>query len=240
MGSGKGLAGASTREMASRRHKARVWFSLLMTGAVALILVAVSVAKAPGIGGGLAILALLIAARWILNYTRASERKMKKEERRAVRGARAEEKIGAILGDLGEGWLVMHDVPSPYGNIDHIVINRRGAVYLLETKAHGGRVSVANGRLLVNGHEPEKDFVAQALRNTYWLRDTVQEAAGIEAWITPLLVFTNAFVERTAPVKNVEIVNKKYLLSVLGRPTSRTQDGVWESKEMIRRALIGS
>jgi hypothetical protein len=42
---------------------------------------------------------------------------------------------------------------------------------VLETKAHGGRVTVKDGRLLVNGHDPEKDFIAQALHNTYWLRE---------------------------------------------------------------------
>jgi hypothetical protein len=50
---------------------------------------------------------------------------------------------------------VIHDVVSPYGNIDHIVLNAQGGIFLIETKAHGGRVSVVDGRLLVNGHDPE-------------------------------------------------------------------------------------
>jgi len=162
---------------------------------------------------------------------------MMKEERRAVRGATAEEKIGSILNNLGEDYVVIHDVPSPYGNIDHIVMSNQGSIFLIETKAHGGKVCVANGQLLVNGHEPEKDFITQALKNTYWLRDTICDVINFKAWITPIVVFTNAFVERTAPIKGVVIINKKYLPNVLERPNARAQNLVWENRERIQKAL---
>jgi len=38
----------------------------------------------------------------------------------------------------------------------------------------------------VNGHETEKDFIAQALKNTYWLRDAIRNAINVEE-PTPLL-----------------------------------------------------
>jgi hypothetical protein len=45
------LAGQSTRAMAARRHKTRVWFVLFMVTAALLILVLVFNSKALGIGG---------------------------------------------------------------------------------------------------------------------------------------------------------------------------------------------
>lgn len=233
-------AGQSTRDVADKRYKSRVWFVLIMAGAVLLILVLVSNSKALGIGG-LGILGLLFLARFAMDYIEGKANRMMKEERRAIRGAKAEEKIGSLLENLDEGYLVIHDITSPYGNIDHIVISKQSGVFLVETKAHGGRVSVANGRLLVNGHEPEKDFIAQALKNTYWLRDEIRNAINVEIWITPLVVFTNAFVERTAPVKGVTIINKKYLTSMLQRPNTRAQNlSVWENRERIQEVLNAS
>ena len=173
-----------------------------------------------------------------MDYTESKAKRMMKEERRAIRGAKAEERIGSDLDNLGEDFLVIHDIASPYGNIDHIVIGKLNGVFLIETKAHGGRVSVTNGQLLVNGHEAEKDFIAQALKNTYWLRDEIRKAINTEIWITPVVVFTNAFVERTHPVKGVTIINKKYLPNVLQRPNPKAQNlSVWESREKILEAL---
>ena len=139
---------------------------------------------------------------------------------------------------LGNDYLVIHDLATPYGNIDHVVIAKQGGVFLIETKAHGGTVWVENGHLLVNGHNPEKNFIGQALKNTYWLRDRIQEVAGLTIWVTPIIVFTNAFVERTPPVKGVRVVNRRYLLNVLCNPNNRSQNrAIWECRDEIFEAL---
>jgi hypothetical protein len=237
MNSHQKRAGQSTREMAARRHRKRIWYSLLAIVVVLLIMV---IALNPGLMkvGGIGSIGLLIAARWIMNYSDAKDKQMRKEEKRAIRGAKGEEKIGSILENLGEDYLVIHDVASPYGNIDHIVIGKESGIFLLETKAHGGRVSVKEGRLLLNGHDPEKDFIAQALHNTYWLREKTRPLLNLEPWITPVLVFTNAFVERTAPVNGVVIVNKKFLLSMLQRSNKKAQTKViWENRDKIVERL---
>jgi len=226
--------------MAERRSKARRWFVLVITGAGLLILLVASNIKVAG-AGIIGVFGLLILVRFLTDYMDVRARRMRKEERRAARGARAEERIGAILDELGEDYFVLHDVSSLYGNIDHIVICKYGGVFLIETKAHGGRVYVSNGQLLVNGHEPEKDFIAQALRNTYWLRDRICDEINVKIWITPVLVFTNAFVERTAPIKGVNIINKRYLPNVLQRSNTRTQNlAAWENRERIQEALYAT
>jgi hypothetical protein len=72
---------------------------------------------------------------------------------------------------------------------------------VLETKAQGGKVEVTGSNLLINGKAPEKDFIAQTLKNTYWLRDCLQGATAVKVWIKPLIVFTNAFVAPGSPSK---------------------------------------
>lgn len=230
-------AGQSTHDMAGKRYKARIRFVLLMAGITLFILVVIFYSNALGISG-LGVLGLLILALFIIDYTKGKARRMQKEARRASRGAHAEEKIGLVLDNLGEGYLVIHDIKSPYGNIDHIVVSKQSGVFLIETKAHWGRVTVANGRLLVNGHEPEKDFISQAIRNTYWLRDEIHKAINVEIWIVPVVVFTNAFVERTAPVKGVTIINKKYLSNVLQKPNIKVRNLlIWENREKLLEIL---
>lgn len=231
-------AGQSTREMAAKRHKNRIWYVILIFGVVLLILLVANNSKALGIGG-MGFLGLIVLARVAMNIADTRTKKMIKEEKRAIRGAKGEEKIGSLLETLGEDYLVIHDIESPYGNIDHIVISKQSGVFLIETKAHGGRVTVNEGHLLVNGHDPEKDFIAQALNNTYWLRDKIHSIVSADVWVTPILVFTNAFVERTAPIKGVTIINKKLLLNLLQKPKRNVKNLViWENREKTINSFL--
>jgi uncharacterized membrane protein len=109
-----GRAGKSTREMADRRYKTRIWFVLLMIGMVSLLLFLVFQSRALGIGG-LAVLGLVILVRLIMDHTDSRVTRMMKEERRAIRGAKAEERIGSILESLGEDYMTVDDVESPCG-----------------------------------------------------------------------------------------------------------------------------
>jgi hypothetical protein len=99
-------------------------------------------------------------------------------------------------------------------------------------------VSAAGGQLLANKRRPEKDFIAQALLNTYWLRDRIRGIVNAEPWITPAVVFTNAFVEPFPPIKGVRVVNQKYLLRVLRTQRQNAQNAIlWEHRERIREGL---
>ncbi len=230
-------AGQSTREMAAKRHKNRIWYAII---SVIIVLLIAFIALNPKFlkAGSITSIGLLLAARVFMNYSDAVDRQKRKEEKRAIRGAKGEETIGSILDTLGEDYLVIHDIESAYGNIDHIVISKQSGIFLLETKAHGGRVSVSEGHLLVNGHDPEKDFIAQALNNTYWLKQKIGSTINIQVWISPIIIFTNAFVERTAPIKGVTIINKKFLLNSLQRTNAKVKNSaVWENREKILKAL---
>jgi ribonuclease HI len=232
-------AGKSTYEIAEQRHRSRLWLTVACLGVIFAILIIASNSTALGIGG-VGFLGLIILARVLTEVGSKRTRTMYKEERQAIRGAIAEEKIGDMLRELGEDYLVLHDIACPYGNIDHVVISKANGVFLLETKSHGGEVTVEDGQLLVNGHPPEKDFIKQALRNAYWFRDGISNAIDVKAWVQPVLVFTNAFVGRIPPLKGVTIVNKKYLLNVLKRPHRNVlASAVWEGREKIVEVLYG-
>jgi hypothetical protein len=232
-------AGKSTRTMAHKRHQSALWTGLLGIAAITVIWLLLRNAKAAGIGGigVIVLLVIQIAIPWFIE--RRVDRKLKEEER-AIRGARAEEKIGELLADLSEDFYVLNDVDSPYGNIDHIVISKYSGIFLIETKAHGGRVEVKGKTLLVNGKNPEKDFIAQALRNAFWLRDEISLIVGSKPWINPMIVFTNAFVSQTMPVKGVSIIYRNDLLNALHRPnrSNAVNAQVWNQRVKIGDRLM--
>jgi hypothetical protein len=207
-----GVAGQSTRRMARQRRNRAILYAAVGLGAIALLGLAIQHGSALGAGGILLLYAVLLALPRVLE--KSMDRRMRRVED-AERGAKGEEAVGRILEGLGSDHLILHDVPSPFGNIDHVVIGRNAGVFLLETKAHGGRVDVIEGRLLLNRKPPDKNFIAQVLKNSYWLREEIGKVIGEEPWVTPFLVFTNAFVARVSPIKGVRIINKKFLLDAI-------------------------
>lgn len=230
-------AGKSTREMARKRRD--ITNIILFCALILAIVLAIAIQKwrSLGLSGG-TVFGLLLLLRVLPDLMDKPVRQRIKEERRAERGAVAEEIVGEILEDLDDNFYVIHDIPSPYGNIDHAVIAPHG-VFLLETKSHRGRVEILLDGLLINGKPPEKDFIAQTLKNTCWLREEIENLTGEKIWIKPIIVFTHAFVEPGKPIKGVIITNKKFLPEILHR--SGRQDPkllkVWEMREQIGQSL---
>lgn len=112
---------------------------------------------------------------------------------------------------------------------------------LLETKAHHGKVQVTDEKILVNGKMPEKDFVMQALKNSFWVRECIEDTVQVKPWIYPIVVFTNAFVPFGKPVKGVRVTNAKYLLEIIRSTESRGADieKLWENRNEIIWLLTG-
>jgi hypothetical protein len=235
------IAGKSTREMADRRRRNGIIVGLIVI-AIAIVLCFFAInSKSLGLGGG-AFLALLIAIRLLGDWFEGFNRRSKKLEKRAIRGARAEETVGFILDTLGSEYYVLNDIANPYGNIDHIVIGEFTGVFLIETKSHHGKVGVFDGGILINGRQPEKDFIKQILNNTYWLKERISQIVGTQPWITPVLVFTNAFVPYSQPVKNIYVINKRYLVGTVTkiRKIDATNIRVWGQKEKINENLLNN
>ena len=233
-------AGASTRQMAQKRRRIT---NIILIGALIISIILALVInnwQTLKLGAG-TVLALLIFLNLLPSLLKKHTKRREKLERRADRGAIAEEKIGDILLGLNEDHLVLHDVACPYGNIDHVVIGKNSGVFLLETKAHGGKVQLLPDSLLVNGKPSEKDFIAQTLRNTYWLRDELENVVGKKVWITSIIVFTNAFVPFGKPIKGIHIINKKFLPGMLQKQARSTPDliTIWNARDQIAQHLTG-
>lgn len=230
-------AGASTREMERKRWNSGL--KMLLIGLVFAILVFIVFLTnpkwIPAPVMGISIIVVLILPSLLDRFVG----KKIKESRRAGRGAAAEEKIGELLAELGPNFEVLHDVECEYGNIDHLVIASNGALFMIETKSHRGKVTMQDDMLMVNGRKPEKDFIAQSLRNSFWLRDQIEPFAGKKPWVTAVLVFTNGFVQVRGPVKGVIVTNKKYLLNTIQNAVKRARalPGVWENRDEIASLL---
>ena len=152
-----------------------------------------------------------------------------------AKGARGEIEIGKLLGKLGENFKVWHDVPSNFGNIDHIVLCKNGEVVLIETKAHSGTVKIEGTNILINGQPPEKNMIRQCLQNVFYLRELIQTTAQQSVWITPILVFTDAFVNPGKPIKGIRIMNKKYLLQTIHELANNVKYGntLWSNSTSL-------
>lgn len=160
-------AATSTRKMAADRRRTLLLWGIFALVAIIVIFVIMNNPEKFGMGG-IGFLVLLFGIRLIPDLFDSYARKQQKKIRRADRGADAEEKIGDMLEELGEDFEVIHDIDSAYGNIDHLVISRRGGIFMVETKSHRGTITTTESEILLNGHAPEKDFIAQSLRNSYW------------------------------------------------------------------------
>jgi hypothetical protein len=234
-------AGESTRVMAATRRKKAILISLF--GLILVIILAAILNNYYKLGlgaiGGIGFLVLLLLLKIVPIIIEKKVDTKLKEEKRAIRGAKSEEKVGELLESLSEDYYVIHDLRNPNGNIDHIVIGKTNGIFLIETKAHGGKVTATDGKLLVNGHLPEKDFILQTVRNALWLRDTISNKMGIKPWITPIIVFTNAFVPFMQPVKGIHIINKKYLKEVITKNYHQNPSNleIWERRSSFREIV---
>lgn len=148
---------------------------------------------------------------------------MDDETRRKIRGRHAERQVFRILRELDEDYAVFNDVEARYGNIDHVVVSRAGAVFMIETKSHRGKVTYDGKQLLLNGKPFEKDFIGQINRNIVWLRERIKKTTDTNVWIVAVLVFTNAImysekgkpVLRLRPVNRINVINSRYLKPLL-------------------------
>ena len=123
------IAGKSTRDMADSRRSQLLTGGMLAIGAIVILGILLSNSEQLRIGG-IGFLVIIAAMRFVLDYFDNYSTKKVKTIRRADRGAYAEEVIGQLLDQLDDDFLVINDVASGYGNIDHVVISRMGGIEL--------------------------------------------------------------------------------------------------------------
>jgi hypothetical protein len=154
-----------------------------------------------------------------------------RREQDAIRGAQAEEQVGAILDRLSD-CEVLHGVRAKYGDIDHVVFRRDGAVFVIETKSYRGTITEARAA----------NFLKQTHGNIFWLRDLLKARFDCEPWINASIVFTNAAVRVPGPLRRVEILSAGDLKDWISKAHRNPQVArrLWPQMDQIKAALTES
>jgi hypothetical protein len=199
--------GAGVRRMEAIRWVAALFFLIIMF--VGIYFYNKSVKTIATLGLPVALVVFVGIIYWV----KAMGDKADGYSKRALdarRGAVAEEDVGNLLGELPAGYFVVHDFVSKRGNIDHIVISRKG-ILTIETKSHRGVVSSEGEMLKCDGQPFEKDFIKQAWAEAYSIRDLLASHGISVPKPQPVLLFANAVVQVRTQVRGVEIISRRYL-----------------------------
>jgi hypothetical protein len=164
----------------------------------------------------------------------------KRREKQAAQGAEAEESVARLLERLSQDHAVLHGVPANYGDIDHLVFRRDGAVFCIETKSHRGKITELDGRLFRDEASLEKDFVWQTKTNCDWLEQVMKEKWHLSVKVHSAIVFTNAYVDIHRPVRTrLSVIPRSYLVkwmaSIPGDSSVATT--LWSQRQAILKDL---
>lgn len=210
--------GQNVRDMAARRRmKAIALFGLAVVGAIAVPLFIYIFFSAlgsalpawfplVGIGAGFAIaVACIQQGRYL--WRRANQ---------ADQGAAGEEAVAKTLAPLiHSGWAVEYGVRDRrVGDVDMVLVSPSGKVFTIDVKSHRGQVT-ARGDTLYRGTGKqrkrfEKNFINQAKRQAIAIRDQRQCA-----FVTPLIVFSNANVAVDDPIGTVYVTSRQEMCRLL-------------------------
>ncbi|MEG6569103.1 nuclease-related domain-containing protein [Thermoanaerobacterium thermosaccharolyticum] len=123
----------------------------------------------------------------------------------AFNGAKGEQEVAELLETLPNEYVVFNNIFYENKKIDHIVIGPTGT-YIIETTSSRGKVEIKNDNILINGYQYKS--LNKMFSNVFWLKDFL----GVD-FVKGIVVFTNAFVPLDSEIKNITIINKKYLIS---------------------------
>ena len=125
-------------------------------------------------------------------------------------GARGEERVSEILNTLPDGYHVFNDFVARGSHVDHVVVGP-GGVFSIETKFWRGKVTVEDGRILLDGQLPDRSPLAQAGREAIQVRNALADA-GWNGTVTPVLAFaSNTFATHRANIKGTIVMNASEL-----------------------------
>lgn len=170
---------------------------------------------------------ILVVGGGLLYWAKAMGNKADRYSKRALdarRGAVAEEAVGNLLEELPAGYFVVHDFVSKIGNIDHIVISKKG-ILTVETKSHRGVVTCEGNMLKREGQPFEKDFINQAWAEAFSIRDLLASHGISAPKPQPVLLFANACVQVRQQVRGVDVVSRRYFPAYLKRLPNRMSFG---------------
>lgn len=155
--------------------------------------------------------------------------------------SKLESEIRSLLDNLGEGFLVLHDLESPHGTIRHVVFSRGAGVVLIEAMPDRNRIALDHASVSCAGCGSGLHVLDVCTARAYWLRDRITEIVGEKPWISPILVVPNAFVPQDFKADGVHIVSKSSLASTLSAGSGRRRKSslIWDARGLIADSLRG-
>ncbi len=137
---------------------------------------------------------------------------------RYFKGARGEERVSCILGELPDRYHVFNDFVADGTHVDHVVVGPAG-VFAVETKNWRGSVTVEDGHVLLDGQLPTRPPLPQVLREA----ELVAAALAKSGWtggVTPVLAFaSDTFGAHRAEVGRAVIMNSSELVKSFSTET---------------------
>ena len=134
----------------------------------------------------------------VFTYRRfAGKIKVLETERLNLRsGLTGESTVAESLSRFPDHFHIIHDITTPFGNIDHVVVGPTG-VFIIDTKNWRGIVQAdGKGELLLNGKSTAKSSISQFTGRLMGLRDKVRSIAPhLDPYYDGVFVFTSARVE---------------------------------------------
>jgi hypothetical protein len=144
----------------------------------------------------LLLILLLLLLMWLVG--RLAFRRMDKldmERQSMLKGVAGERSVAHTLSKLPDEFLVVNDVQTPNGNLDHAVIGPTG-VFVIETKNCRGIIGAdGKGELTLNGKPATKAHVKRFVGRVMATKERVHVLApGLEPFFQAVMVFSSAWV----------------------------------------------
>jgi hypothetical protein len=182
------------------------------------------------------LLVVIVVSRW-------SSRKLQTLEKQRMdmrRGATGETAVAVTLGDFPDNFYVIHDVTTPCGNLDHVVVGPTG-VFVIDTKNWRGAVTAdGKGELLLNGQPTDKPFVKSFVARIMGVKERVRVLAPrLDPYFQAVFVFTSARVNANwGTTGSVHCLRDEQLYEYIVEKSFGRKLDVREA-ERISRAFLG-
>lgn len=142
--------------------------------------------------------------------------------RRIKLGIDGERAIGQRIENLRvDGYSVFHDLCEEEWNVDHVLVGP-GGVFAIETKTvskpndRNAVITYDGTRVLIDGHEPERDPLVQAKAVARHVRKIIREQTGQEIAVQAVVLYPGWFVKCNVPHPEVCVQNDVYFVGGMG------------------------
>jgi hypothetical protein len=158
----------------------------------------------------------------------------RRQVRNLRKGRDGEREVAEILDELKRlGATVLHDIPQEKGNVDHVVICRRG-IFVIETKnwekpEKMWEMQFDGERIHADSREPTDAPIRQCKAQAAAIRTLLQESTSKVFPVRGVVVFLGWYIKQLASAKNSDIwvLNPKQLKGwIKHRPVMLSDDEV--------------